>query len=1627
MKLKHLRKIILSLLMIAIMILGVGSNIIYAADSSIKIAFEVKRRVPKFDASGNITSFDPTDWGFAYSGGTDKIIYQIVKVDDSNKYIATNFYCLNAEETSSWIKDTVGNVNAATYDESTDLKNKTEVANKFATGTRIKQGTNVNAKDVYDISKNEYYSSIIWLLDNFYIPSPDDTTNPGTSVKDQYLANAGIVYGEVDAGEGKKYSTYYYDESKNPNENSAFKEGVCLIYTYLQGNPNGKGGYYYTDSTGNKHDVKLTDDMIETVQQAVLWYFTNYINLSESERKTEYNGYTENVDGNTQREYNAFLKYLKADNTYEELSSYENEGECYQEQASILYNYLVDKALEAKKDGYTGETSTTTLKIKDGIRISDKNSTSYKIGPINIETTGTVKDLSIELKDESDNDITSQCTIPSDIAPNKDFYITVPASIAGNIKITASAKANVSTQTLWTNKTNVEQPLVEINRGEKPVSTSVTISNEKVFDLALRKIIKQVKDSSGNIVSIINEDEKDATRNITVDTSTIPNTATYKHRKDPVVVKTGYKVTYEIKIYNEGDIDGYASKVVDQLPKGVESTLTVGDTLTSSKGNVYEVESYNDNKLVLKMKSATTTSLKAHDLSLTNIGNDGIDTLTLECEVKQKQDKSKHYMTNIAYINEAKDSTGTEQIQDRKNTESKPSNYPNKTQDDLNGTTPQYTGGSSKNIYDGTNNEIYYEGQEDDDDFETVVLLPQEFDLKLIKYIAEINGVDTGKRNITVDSSKLNTKGTDGKKITTANYNVSKLPITVKTGDIVKYTFRIYNEADVDGYASEISENIPEGLEYLYSTLTTDAEIDADTTLSAEEKTAIKFNRNQLWAFDSSDTTGKTIKTTYLSKDTSTTNLIKAFDKSKINDPDSEGFTKGLSYKEVSVMFKVTSTDSTKVIRNEAAITEDTDEGGNSIDDRDSDTEKWKKEDSDENYDGDQNPKYKEDDEDYDNIKLARFDLSLRKFIAAISEDANIEEGEYLTDNGKIDGKYTRAPQVDTSKLKTGAEQTAIYNHPKDAVSVNKGDYVLYTIRVYNEGDQDGYASKITDYLPEYLNYIDGTVNKNNGWVYNSTDRSVTTDKLKYVSGSTTNELKAYDRVNDKLDYRDVQILCRVSDSATINTNITNIAEIAEYQDKNGNVVNPDADSTSNNIKLPTDRPGYEGDRSGKNASDKYYPGQEDDDDFEKVIVPEVNFDLALRKFITNISGEDVTTRIPEVKFADNKITYEHPKDVVKVVVGDTVTYTLRIFNEGKINGFAQTITDDIPEYLEYLPKNATNVAYRWKMYDKDGNETAEVKDAVKIVSDYTSKENGEKMMADSNGKITTNPNLLKAFDSSKEISETNPAYVDLKVAFKVKDPNSSKYIIKNKAQISEDADEKGNRIDDIDSVPDKWNEGEDDQDYENVSVQYFDLALLKYVSEVKVTEDGTTTTTKTGNKGDENDIMPKVEIHRKKMKTTKVKFIYTIKVTNEGDIPGYAKEITDYIPKGLEFYEEDNKGWTKKKDGVITTNLLSDKLLQPGKSATVKVTFRWKNNENNMGVKTNIAEISDDENEKGIPDRDSTPGNKKEGEDDIDDADVILSTKTGVTENVIKYVSGAAIILLVLAGGVVLIKKFVL
>ena len=109
--------------------------------------------------------------------------------------------------------------------------------------------------------------------------------------------------------------------------------------------------------------------------------------------------------------------------------------------------------------------------------------------------------------------------------------------------------------------------------------------------------------------------------------------------------------------------------------------------------------------------------------------------------------------------------------------------------------------------------------------------------------------------------------------------------------------------------------------------------------------------------------------------------------------------------------------------------------------------------------------------------------------------------------------------------------------------------------------------------------------------------------------------------------------------------------------------------------------------------------------------------------------------------------------------------------------------------------------------------------------------------------------------------------------------------------------------------------------------------------------------------------------------------------------------------------------------DCTVVTDELKDKLLQPGESAEVIIVLKWINSPTNLGVKINFAEISKDHNDYGTPDIDSTPNNNVPGEDDIDDAPVMLTVKTG--SDVIIYISVACGILAILGVGIFGIKKY--
>ena len=168
-----------------------------------------------------------------------------------------------------------------------------------------------------------------------------------------------------------------------------------------------------------------------------------------------------------------------------------------------------------------------------------------------------------------------------------------------------------------------------------------------------------------------------------------------------------------------------------------------------------------------------------------------------------------------------------------------------------------------------------------------------------------------------------------------------------------------------------------------------------------------------------------------------------------------------------------------------------------------------------------------------------------------------------------------------------------------------------------------------------------------------------------------------------------------------------------------------------------------------------------------------------------------------------------------------------------------------------------------------------------------------------------------------------------------------------------------------------------------------FDLSLNKKVKQISMANTKKIKTTKY------NTQLAKIDLDYKYINNTKVAVEYEITVTNEGEIPGYASKIVDYLPEGFDFSAELNKDWyTSNKN--IETRALADTVINPGESQTVTLVLTKSMNENGNGIYCNTAEIAEDYNEYGQADSDSTPGNNKEGEDDQSSANVILGLKTG-------------------------------
>lgn len=167
-----------------------------------------------------------------------------------------------------------------------------------------------------------------------------------------------------------------------------------------------------------------------------------------------------------------------------------------------------------------------------------------------------------------------------------------------------------------------------------------------------------------------------------------------------------------------------------------------------------------------------------------------------------------------------------------------------------------------------------------------------------------------------------------------------------------------------------------------------------------------------------------------------------------------------------------------------------------------------------------------------------------------------------------------------------------------------------------------------------------------------------------------------------------------------------------------------------------------------------------------------------------------------------------------------------------------------------------------------------------------------------------------------------------------------------------------------------------------------------------------------------------KIDFEAKYIAQSSMVVEYSITVTNEGGVAGYAKKIADYIPTELKFNSELNKDWYEGANGTVYNSSLANTVINPGESKTVTLILTKNMNNDDFGVFSNSAEIYEASNNNGLLDIDSTPGNKASNEDDYSIANVIVGVKTGQT---VIYVTLTMVVLIIIATGVYAIRKKVL
>ena len=578
-----------------------------------------------------------------------------------------------------------------------------------------------------------------------------------------------------------------------------------------------------------------------------------------------------------------------------------------------------------------------------------------------------------------------------------------------------------------------------------------------------------------------------------------------------------------------------------------------------------------------------------------------------------------------------------------------------------------------------------------------------------------------------------------------------------------------------------------------------------------------------------------------------------------------------------------------------------------------------------------------------DYIKTKIYAVGIEKYVTGVGTKDNANS--LVTNPNNINYNCATADR-------SGKERQAKRD---DAVRVEPGDYVTFTIKVKNTGTKDGKA--------DYVNY--GKIN---------------TTTISEVFSDKDNEYKlVYDGITGATyDNKQITFVQDIVPGGSATFSIKFKVEVAK--DKTNNYQLPYNSAKINVIK----------NENGTPVKDSKEETDNDNEDKDYLLTK--IYKVALEKYVTKVNGYDLSTtagkdyNVKELTDRKGKPTYDTDKskakskanDIVNLETGDKVTFAITIKNIGddyKNYGTVKTlnITDTSSDELKY---NDSCSGARYSDGNITGVSAINVGDETTISLEYMVElnENQTKQKIDlyNHAEIVDtsiiNKNDISVKDSDGDKNNKDEDYLRTKVYAVSLEKFVSK-VEMNGTDIT-DAINMGPQKEGMD----RPREGYAEHNYNNLETTEENCDKTKRKNPVTtVTGDSVTYTILL-----KNDSKAKTGIDTTKdSNNDKNSYNTAVKIG----------KVIDYLPNGMKYgkneYTNDNYEVTYDFETSNGQNLSNGRLLYPGETAIVTITATVIEDKMSLNILKNVAEINEDSltNKNGSKVYDTTENNNKDAD----------------------------------------------